>query len=150
MKKIKLHTTAAIRNWRHDLYSIFWGNPFTGTWTCNIFIGDALYLTGRNIMAGNRHYYDPRQIKFGSGGFKTRKTIDEVKMGDIVVMHGGSHVEIVTKIVNYMIADKGFCSRGAGRSYQGEMGIEKCDSNNIFTGNEDRELKNFKNSFHYL
>jgi hypothetical protein len=63
-------------------------------------------------------------------------------------MHGGSHVEIVTKFVNYKIADKGFCSRGAGRGFQSDMGIEKCDVN--FQFDEDRELKNFKNSFHYL
>jgi len=138
---------SAYSKWQNDLYSVFWGNQYTGTWTCNIFVGDALYLAGRNIMASNRHYYDPRQIKSGNG-FKTRKTIDEVKIGDIVVMHGGSHVEIVTKFIDYKFADKGFCSRGAGRGNQGELGIEKCDVN--FQFDEDRELKNFKNSFHYL
>ncbi len=139
----------AYSKWRSDLWSVFWGNDRTGIWTCNIFVGDALFYAGKNIMASNRHYYDPRQIKSGNG-FKTRKTIDEVKIGDIVVMLGDRHVEIVTKIIEYKIFDKGFCSRGAGRPFQSDIGTEKCDSNNIFTGNEDRELENKKNSFHYL
>lgn len=136
--------------WRNDLYSVFWGNNSSGTWTCNIFIGDAIFLAhGKSITGGNGHYYDPRQIKSGNGPFKARKTIDEVKIGDIVVMHGGSHVEIVTKFKNYLIADKGFCSYGAGRGSEGQMGTEKCDSSDIF-GSEDREIKNTKNTYHYL
>lgn len=111
-------------------------------------MGDALYLMGSSIIASNIHYYDPRQIKAGKGGFKTRKTIDEVKIGDIVVMLGGDHVEIVTKLVNYIFADKGFCSRGAGRPWENETGTEKCDVN--FKFDENRELGNFENSFHYL
>jgi hypothetical protein len=53
---------SAYSKWRNDLYSVFWGNQYAGTWTCNIFVGDALYLAGRNIMASNRHYYDQGKL----------------------------------------------------------------------------------------
>jgi hypothetical protein len=50
--------------WRESLYSVFWANNYSGTWTCNIFVGDAIYLAKRrSVVAGNNHYYSPSQIK---------------------------------------------------------------------------------------
>lgn len=133
--------------WRYNLYSVFWGVEQTAT--CNIFVGDAIYLaTKKSVVASNQHYYDPRQIKAGSGQFKERNSIEEVQVGDIVVMLGGRHVEIITRLKDYWFADKGFCSYGAGRGNSAEIGIEKCDVN--FKFDENRELNNAENSFHYL
>ena len=139
----------AYLKWRKDLYAVYWGNNSSKTWTCNIFVGDAIYLAQqKSVTADNGHYYDPRQIKSGKGPFKERKTIEDVKIGDIVVMHGGSHVEIITRFKDYLIADKGFCSCGAGRGSESQMGTEKCDSGTTF--DEDRELEYKRNSYHYF
>jgi hypothetical protein len=100
-------------------------------------------------MAGNGHYYSPSQIKLGNGPFVPRKSAKDAKIGDIVVMLGAHHVEIVTRLKNYSRADKGFCSRGAGRPFQKELGTEKCDES-YFIFDEDRELGNSKNTFYHL
>jgi len=63
-------------------------------------------------------------------------------------MLDGKHVEIVTHLVSNIIADDGFCSRGAGRGNENEMGTEKCDQ--WFYLDDTRELDNSKNSFYYL
>lgn len=152
IKAIKDHfnkLNAAYNKWKINLYSVFWGNAFTGTWTCNIFVGDAIYMaTGKKFTAGNGHYFDPQQIKAGASSLRKRKKVDEIKAGDIVVMSGGAHVEIVTKLKDYIIADKGFCSIGGGRSFSSQMGTEKCD--NYYDLTESRELKNIRNTFFYL
>ncbi len=138
---------SAYSKWRSDLFSVFWGKQYT----CNIFVGDAIFLAyGRmvNAINVNGHYYDPNQIRSCIGPFKKRSKIEDVKLGDIVVMLDGHHVEIITKIQNYTFADKGFCSCGAGRAYEDEMGTEKCDSS--FTLSETRELENYQNTFYYI
>jgi hypothetical protein len=68
-------------------------------------------------------------------------------VGDIVVMHKGGHVEIITDFTNIFIRGKGFCSRGAGRGNRDEMGKKKCFE---ILGNADRDLDNSSNSFYHL
>lgn len=76
---------AAYSKWRRDLYSVFWGNEKTGVWTCNIFVGDAIYLwKQQSVMGTNRHYFDPKQIKRGEGPFKKVEP-KNAKPGTIVV-----------------------------------------------------------------
>ena len=90
----------------------------------------------------------------GKSSLKKRSSYKDVKAGDIVVF-GNYHVEIITEIKKYWIADDGFCSIGAGRgrSYldEGGDGKEKCDtrfSYNLFT--ESREIEAKNNTYYYL
>ncbi len=137
--------------WEWDLYSVFWsGNGYDKTYLCNVFVGDAIYLYNQqNFIAGNGHYYDPRQILNGRSFLKKRASYTDVQIGDIVVI-GTGHVEIITRIEKNLVFDDGFCSIGAGRGERGEDGDGKvrCDSSNYFK--ETRELKNPNNTYFYL
>jgi hypothetical protein len=133
--------------WQENLYSVFWANNYSGTWTCNIFVGDVIYLAkGRSVVAGNNHYYTPSQIKIGVGPFIPRKSFKDAQVGDIVVMLDGEHVEIVTKFTDSFFLGKGFCSRGGGRGSRDEMGKEKCEE---FLNNY-RDSDNSSNKFYHL
>lgn len=138
----------AFGTWPSSLFSVFWQNEaFKGVWTCNIFVGDSIYLwKKRSVMSENRHYYDPSSIKAGKGPF-IKLTAKNAKRGAIVVF-GDSHTEIITSLKTYMFADKGFCSIGAGRGNRSETGIIKCDSS--LTPFETREIEASNNSYYTL
>jgi hypothetical protein len=144
---------AGYEQWRPDLYSIFWSDGGSGkSWLCNVFVGDAIYLcNGRSFTAGNNHYYNPRQIYSGKSFLNKRSSYKEVQVGDIVVF-GRHHVEIITRIMKYAIADDGFCSIGAGRASNPKNsdgdGKPRCDSS--FSFREIRELENKENSYFYF
>ncbi|MCC6684631.1 MAG: hypothetical protein IT247_06140 [Bacteroidia bacterium] len=130
--------------WPGGLYAVFWGNEFSGTWTCNIFVGEALFWAGRNVVT-NGKYYPAISIHNNIGPFKPVSAKDLVR-GNIVTMHDGSHTEIVTKTpLKFLLADDGFCSIGGGRSLD-EMGVVKCDYATEITG--DREIDNANNKYH--
>ncbi|MCQ4140628.1 hypothetical protein [Chryseobacterium sp. EO14] len=116
-----------------------------------MFVGDAIYLSnGKSFTSGNNHYYDPRQIYAGKSFLNKRSNYKDIKAGDIVVF-GTHHVEIITEIKKFWLADDGFCSIGAGRgrSYEEREGDGKikCDS---FFSFGTRELENKDNSYFYL
>ncbi|MBP6303169.1 MAG: hypothetical protein KBG24_09090 [Bacteroidia bacterium] len=136
----------AHKRWPIGIYAIFWGSEFGGgTWTCNIFVGESLYLAGKNTVNGDGKYYSAMQIHNNGGPFKAVAAKD-LKRGHIVTMHDGSHTEIVTKTpLKFLLADDGFCSIGGGRSLD-EMGVVKCDSSSTFSG--DREINNSNNKYH--
>lgn len=138
----------AFNEWSSALYSVFWQNEkFKGVWTCNIFVGDAIYLWKKiSITSENRHYYEPAGIKAGKGPFKELST-DKVKRGAIVVF-GDSHTEIITTTKTYLIADDGFCSIGAGRGNRSSTGTIRCDSS--LTPFETREIENSNNTYYTL
>ncbi|ENA1795619.1 hypothetical protein ABF176_002466 [Flavobacterium psychrophilum] len=143
--------------WRSDLYSVFWSDDGLGKrWLCNVFVGDAIYLSnGKSFTSGNNHYYDPSQIWLGKSFLNKRSSYKDVKAGDVVVF-GTHHVEIITEIKKYWIADDGFCSIGAGRgrSYEDSYGDGKikCDTSLSwsFLGENSRELEDKNNSYFYL
>jgi hypothetical protein len=147
---------AGYEQWRHDLYSVFWSDGGEGkSWLCNVFVGDAIYLyNGKSFTSGNNHYYDPRQIASGKSFLHKRSSYKEVEAGDIVVF-GTHHVEIITAIRKYWMADDGFCSIGAGRASnpiekKGD-GKERCDTAYGFSLSGDtRELGDENNSYFYF
>jgi hypothetical protein len=102
-------------------------------WTCNLFVGEALFMAGYKQMNGGK-YYSAKDIWEAKGPFKLVDKKD-VGRGDIVAF-GGIHVEIVTKVnKGQSFFDDDFCSRGAGRG-SSDFGTEKCEG--IFGG--DREI----------
>lgn len=137
----------AFNKWPSTLFTVFWQNEkFRGVWTCNIFIGDAIYLwKNKSITNKNRHYYGPSDIKANKGPFQ-KLNIDKVKRGAIVVF-GSTHTEIITSITNTSwFADDGFCSIGAGRGIRSATGTIRCDSS--LTPSETREIENSNNSYY--
>lgn len=141
LKKLK----AAYKKWPKELWSIWWANDYGGTWTCNIFVGDALYLwKKKSIVKDNRHYYAPSEISKGQGPFK-KLAKDKVERGAIVLF-GTHHMEIVTSRNHNTFFDDDFCSIGAGRGSRSATGIEKCDD----FSSETREVENSDNSFYTL
>jgi hypothetical protein len=136
------------KKWNNNLYSIHWSSNYGGSWMCNVFVGDAIYLyLKKSITNTNKHYYDPQQIQNGQSSFKSIK-VEKVKRGTIVLMLSGIHMEIITSLKDYWFADKGFCSIGAGRGLKSETGIIKCDSG--ITSDENRELNNPNNQYYSL
>ncbi|MCO6494105.1 MAG: hypothetical protein J5I91_00290 [Bacteroidetes bacterium] len=129
------------KRWPQNLYAIFWGNEYGGVWTCNIFVGEALYWAGKNAVS-NGKYYSAAQIHDNKGPFKAVES-KNLKRGNIVTF-SGSHTEIVTKTpLKFLIADDGFCSIGAGR--HNDQGSVKCDSS-FSLGT--REINNPNNKYH--
>ncbi|WP_281980665.1 hypothetical protein [Tenacibaculum mesophilum] len=141
---------ACMSKWKINLYSVFWSDLGNGKrWLCNVFVGDAIYLYGlNNFTSSNNHYYDPEQIYMGKSSLRKRKNYKDVKVGDIVVF-GKGHVEIITSIQKYWVADDGFCSigagRGRGRSYMGSI---ECDGALTLSGK--RELNNSNHTYFYI
>lgn len=131
--------------WPQEFYAVFWGNENSGTWTCNIFVGEAIYWAGKNT-AKNGKYYSASQIHSDTKPFNKVEP-KNLKRGNIVTMHDGAHTEIVTKSpLKFDFADDGFCSIGAGRSSRSELGTTKCDSSSTIS--EDREINNSSNAYH--
>ena len=119
----------AYNKWDSKYFYVFYGSD--SKWACNLFVGEALYLAGYNLVRSGK-YYSAKDIWDGAGRFEI---IDKsnLQRGDIAAF-GGSHVEIVTKVNrNYIFSDDDFCSRGAGRG-DGSVGTEKCDG--FFSGRE--------------
>ena len=135
----------AFIKWPENLYSVFWGNEFTGTYTCNIFVGDSIFLwQGKSIMASNQHYYSPSQIIRGLSPFnKLEKNI--VERGAVVLFRS-THMEIVTSRERNRFFSDGFCSIGSGRGLRSATGTIKCDSIWLST----REIENKNNNFYTL
>jgi hypothetical protein len=138
----------AFSEWPATLFSVFWQNEkFRGVWTCNIFVGDSIYLWKKiSVVNENRHYYEPSSIKAGKGPFVNLST-DNAKRGAIVVF-GDSHTEVITSTITYLFADKGFCSIGAGRGNRNSTGTIRCD--NSLTPFESREIEDPNNSYYTL
>lgn len=144
LKKLKV----AYKKWNNNLYSIHWSSNYGGSWMCNVFVGDSIYLyLKKSITNTNKHYFDPKQIQDGQSPFKPIKA-EEAKRGTIVLMLSGIHMEIITSLKDYWFADKGFCSIGAGRGIKSETGTIKCDSST--SSDENRHLNNPQNNYYSL
>lgn len=119
----------AFNKWPSNYYGLFYGYDFP--WTCNMFVGESLYLMGRNILNSNGNYYSANQIYNGEGPFEIIEKRDKnkkvlVSIGDIACMLNGTHVEIVTQININSFYDDDFCSRGGGRG--ADDGQVRCES----------------------
>ncbi|MBC7450948.1 MAG: hypothetical protein H7259_05630, partial [Cytophagales bacterium] len=119
----------AFDKWPSNYYGLFYGHDYP--WTCNLFVGETLYLAGMNILTGDGKYYTAKQLYDGAGRFEIIKKRDAknkilVSIGDIACFHG-EHVEIVTSVNSNTFSDDDFCSRGGGRGDKTE-GKEKCES----------------------
>jgi hypothetical protein len=125
----------AYDKWESGYYVVFYGAD--AKWSCNLFVGEALYMAGYgSIMSGGK-YLSAKQIWNGEKLKSVKK--EEVKRGDIAAF-GGVHVEIVTNVRrSQWFEDDEFCSRGAGRGPTGN-GEERCDASNWFSGS--REISN--------
>ena len=120
----------AFNKWPSNYYGLIYGHEYA--WTCNLFLGEALYLMGRNITNASGNYYSASQIYYGEGPFEIIEKRDSnkkvlVSVGDIACMLGGKHVEIVTQVNINSFYDDDFCSRGGGRG-EGDDGKERCES----------------------
>lgn len=134
-----------LQRWRNDLFCIPWGNKDKGTYTCNLFVGDAIYLwKKKSITNGIKHYYSPFEIMKGKSPLSLVKN-GELQRGHIVVF-GQTHMEIVTKTISFWIADDGFCSAGTGRSSREQTGTIKCDG--AWRASGQREIGNSDNRYY--
>ena len=131
--------------WKKNLYAIFWGSENAGAWTCNIFVGEAIYWAGKDTSI-NGKYMTASSIHKNQSPFK-KVQIKDIVRGNIVTFNDGHHTEIITKIsLKHFIADDGFCSIGAGRSDSDNIGEVICDG--ALTSSESREVNNKKNGYH--
>lgn len=92
-------------------YGLFYGNP---SWSCNLFVGEALHLSEMNILTHDDKYFTANQIHSGENRFVVINKRDPnekllVSEGDIVCF-GSGHVEIVTKVNVNSYSDDDFCS----------------------------------------
>lgn len=105
----------AYADWPADKFAVFQSGT-TATNTCNVFLGDSLFLDGKNQIKDGK-YYSAASVYAGEGGF-TVIDRSQVARGDIAAW--GAHVEIVTSA---NLGGDSFCSRGGFRE---PMGGEKC------------------------
>lgn len=105
----------AYASWQSDKFAVFQSGT-SATNTCNVFLGDALFLDGKNQTTEGK-YYSAEDVYDEEGRF-TVISPQAASRGDIAAW--GNHVEIVTSV------DHGtgkFCSRGG---YREPMGDVKC------------------------
>jgi len=135
----------AYNSWGTNYYVVDLGS--NAKWSCNLFVGEALYMLGKRCLNTEKKYYSAQEIRRNNPNFTPVK-LKDVERGNIVSMLGGAHVEIVTNVVRKELKKKlklieyyegEFCSQGAGRS-DGGNGEERCS----FGG---RELHNSENIF---
>jgi hypothetical protein len=107
---------AAYARWPADKFAVFWSATAYPTNTCNIFLGDALFMDGKNQVRDGK-YFLAGEVYNEAGNFVANQKGDVYK-GDIAAW--GGHVEIVTSVDQ---ARGSFCSRGG---YREPMGGEKC------------------------
>ncbi|HLP88453.1 MAG TPA: DUF4157 domain-containing protein [Nostocaceae cyanobacterium] len=113
-QSIKPRLQQAYQKWPANRYAVFQAPQEGGGEdrnTCNIFVGDALFLAGIKI---NGKYPSAENIYNGASGLKSQD-----KPGRGVIASWSGHLEIVTKVQ----ADGTFCSRGG---YRTPIGGEKC------------------------
>lgn len=112
----------ALQDWPDNYFAVFWAvdDPNEDTNPCNLFLGDALTLDGREQITSINKYYNAREVYQGYGKFR-QISFFLVSVGDIAAW--GNHVEIVTK-VNH--ADGDFCSRAG---FHDPIGHEICEKN---------------------
>jgi hypothetical protein len=120
----------AFNKWPSNYYGLFYGHSYA--WTCNLYVGEALYLMGRNILNSKGNYYSASQIYYGEGPFEIIEKRDKdnkvlISIGDIASMDNGTHVEIVTQVNINSFSNDDFCSRGGGRGL-GEDGKLRCNT----------------------
>lgn len=118
----------AYDKWPQNHYGLFYGNAHS--WSCNLFVGEALFLSGIHALTHDGKYFTANQICNGENRFAVIEKRDRnnkllVSEGDIACF-GNGHVEIVTKVNINAFADDDFCSRGAGRGDESE-GEEKSE-----------------------
>lgn len=138
----------AYKYWNPNLYGIFWADKSgEGSYMCNIFVGDAIYLyTKKSMTNSNNHYFGPDELFAGKSPLR-RIEPSEVGRNTIAVMLSGIHVEIITEIKTYVFETDGFCSIGAGRMTLEETGAIKCDN---FEGVRTREVANDSNDYYVI
>jgi hypothetical protein len=110
---------AAYATWPATKYAVFQSGT-SDTNTCNIFLGDTIYMNGQNQTKSGK-YYSAEEVYDGTGSF-TAIHADALSRGDIAAW--GGHVEVVTSV---NLAKNEFCSRGG---YREPMGGEKCGGAN--------------------
>jgi hypothetical protein len=135
----KLIQSGYKQGWRwSSLYPVFWGvaeGSMEITNTCNLFVGDILYLMGIDDLNSERKYYSARQI--WNGNHPRLKLVTDkkkVKRGDVAAFRG-THVEVVTGTYENFWGMDAFCSRGGFRN---PVGGEKCGSEIIRFWKDDR------------
>lgn len=107
---------AAYNNWPASKFAVFQSGT-SATNTCNVFLGDALFMDGKNQVTGGK-YYSAADVYNSKGAFSSIDKKDVLR-GDIVAWDFG-HVEIVTSVDPLTGT---FCSRGG---YREPMGQDKC------------------------
>jgi len=126
---------SAYDKWESGYYVVFYGED--AKWSCNLFVGESLYLAGYTTIMSGGKYLSAKQIWNGEKLKSVKK--EDVQRGDIAAF-GGTHVEIVTKVrKGQWFEDDEFCSRGAGRGIVGN-GDEICDASKWLSGS--REISN--------
>jgi hypothetical protein len=103
-------------NWPASKYAVFQSGT-SATNTCNVFLGDALFMDGKNQTEDGK-YYSANDVYEATGRF-TLIHSDALSRGDIAAWSFG-HVEVVTSVDR---ANDEFCSRGG---YREPMGGEIC------------------------
>jgi hypothetical protein len=127
-----LQTSYAL--WPESRVAVFQHGDSEPTNTCNIFLGDALFLAGfgyvmhfSGLRLKDGKYFSAKEVWEASapkrgGVFPPFVPVNkqDIARGDIVAFHG-NHVEIVTHVSP--VPEVTFCSRGG---YRQPMGQEKC------------------------
>jgi hypothetical protein len=157
----------ASTKWPEDLWASGQGardSSILTSWTCSVFVGEALCQAARGLGLSD----DLFMRKDKGAGFKfiaalnMRKSTlfttvpktdikadgnNNSRSGYIVSMYDGSHVEIVTRIQRDEKPEY-YCSIGAGRRDEAELGKEKCGAiERVWFGTADRAIDNDENFF---
>ena len=112
---------AAYAKWPATKVAAFLRGSVEASNTCNLFLGDALYIAGlAKMRTEEAKYFSAAEVFTGNPPFY-EVAKGHVQPGDIAAF-GGSHLEIVTS-VSPGVGGRTFCSRGG---YRPPMGKEKC------------------------
>ncbi len=112
---------AAFAKWPDTKVAAFLRGNTEASNTCNVFLGDSLYMAGlAKMRVSEAKYFSAAEVFTGNPPFYEVSKA-HVRPGDIAAF-GGSHVEIVTS-VTAGLGGPTFCSRGG---YRAPMGQEKC------------------------
>ena len=86
---------SGFNRWPNDWYAIFQSSEEKATNTCNIFVGESLFIAGKNTVKGGGKYHSAEEVYDGDGPFIQIEP-GAFSRGDIDA--DGSHTDVIVSV----------------------------------------------------
>ncbi|MHC4308358.1 MAG: eCIS core domain-containing protein [Planctomycetota bacterium] len=86
---------SGFNRWPNDWYAIFQSSEEKATNTCNIFVGESLFIAGKNTVKGDGKYHSAEEVYDGDGPFIQIEP-GAFSRGDIDA--NGSHTDVIVSV----------------------------------------------------